>query len=179
MAAPSYIDEKQAQPGSKRGVMGDIERISISNRSSSSSAIAEDRATSQVSKRVSKLWAERIELSTTISPMHGTQGGRVGGNTFAELYSKYSKAPNAKTGDNNTNSSSSVWEPPVRPKWPLPDITFQVITGLRQRRSLKLTEYHILDIKQGTKICHVYLYTELRKFIALFSIDSHRTEKLY
>lgn len=161
------VQSEQHKSQSKGSGKVEIERISESSHSSSS-AIAADRASFQVSQRVSKLWAERIELNTAVSPPQGNNTPGVG-TTFSELYDRYKNVSNSNnfdpTDNNHESSGNNVWDSHVRPKWPLPDITFQVLSGLRQKRSLKLTEYHILDIKQGTKVCHVYLYTEVKKIL--------------
>lgn len=55
----------------------------------------------------------------------------------------------------------------VRPKWPewLADVAYDVIKtnryGKRQRRVLKLTEYHLLNIKNGQEITRCYNYGDV------------------
>ena len=57
--------------------------------------------------------------------------------------------------------------PVIRPKWPqyLPDAWYEVVKvgrlGRRQRRLLKLTEYHVLSIKGGNALSKIYLYLEV------------------
>jgi len=57
----------------------------------------------------------------------------------------------------------------VKPKWPhfLLDIWFDVIKwnnmGRKQRRLLKLTEYHVLNIKSGNEISKLYWYVDISR----------------
>ena len=57
--------------------------------------------------------------------------------------------------------------PAIRPKWPqyLPDAWYEVVKvgrlARRQRRLLKLTEYHVLSIKGGNALSKIYLYLEV------------------
>jgi len=71
----------------------------------------------------------------------------------------------ASSSDHSTQFSS----PKIRPKWPhfLVDVWFDVIKknrfGKTARRVIKLTEYHILNIKGGNAIAKVYLYMQIAK----------------
>lgn len=56
-----------------------------------------------------------------------------------------------------------------KPKWPdfLPSVTYHVIkrnwVGQRMHRIIRLTEYHLLNIKNGNLLSKVYLFNEFRR----------------
>lgn len=101
---------------------------------------------STFSSKLSSKWAKRLEEITL------TQGD-------VNLVNNSSPTPK-----NNNNLI-------IRPKWPdfLSAITYQVIkrnrVGHRMNRIIKLTEYHLLNIKNGDNLSKVYCFTDFRRIL--------------
>lgn len=106
------------------------------------------------SESVSQKWAERL---TQIDP---TQGSFKIAPTAADAQQSARRAPICP-------SKNEEILPKIQPRWPqyLSDTWYDVIKvsklGIRQRRQLKLTEYHILSIKGGKALSKIYLYMEV------------------
>ena len=95
--------------------------------------------------------ASRSRANSTLQVAQGGQGGQ-------------GQAP-AIVEEVDTSRNRGLAK--IKPKWPqfLIDIWFDVIKwnnfGRKQRRVLKLTEYHILNIKEGNKISKLYWYVDI------------------
>ena len=87
----------------------------------------------------------------------------------SRLGNMYNKDADTKVDSNNeTNAIHAVETRELKLKWPdfLPDVSYDVLKiSLFEHsiRTLKLTEYHILDIKDSNMICDVFLLTEIKR----------------
>ncbi len=118
----------------------DNEMVQTANHSVTSQANSNDNISSLVSSR----WASRL------------------GNM-------YNRDVDTKVeNDNESHVINTVGTRELKLKWPdfLPDVSYDVLKiSLFEHsiRTLKLTEYHILDIKESNKICDIFLLTEIKR----------------
>ena len=102
---------------------------------------------------VSLAWAERL---ANVIPVQGS-------------FQIQKSSPDGTNGIRRATASGPATQklPTIRPKWPhyLADVWYEVIKinkmGMRQRRQIKLTEFHILSIKGGNALSKIYLYMEV------------------
>ncbi len=137
-------DGRSSEVGSARAVL-EGSRGSTSSKDAASSTLKANMIADAIADNLSATWADRLGM------VDMTQGGISGANP---------------DGSESGLSSRMV---KVKPKWPqfLQDIWFDVIKwnnmGRKQRRLIKLTEYHILNIKTGNQISKLYCYVDLRR----------------
>ena len=67
----------------------------------------------------------------------------------------------------SVSQPSSLASQKIRPRWPhfLQEVWYDVVKwnnyGMQQRRIIKLTEYHVVNIKEGRKITKLYPYLDI------------------
>lgn len=102
--------------------------------------VEQSRAGNSVTSKLSSIWSDRLN---TVNP---TQGAIF----IAE-----------------SNDSNSMIK--IRPKWPdyLGDISFDIIKvnkyGQKMNRILKLTQYHVISIRNGTEVTKFFRYEDIRR----------------
>ncbi len=80
----------------------------------------------------------------------------------------YTRDNESKVENTTNDTIEKVPNRELKLKWPdfLPDVSYDVLkTSLFEQsvRTLKLTEYHILDIKESNRICDIFLLTEIKR----------------
>jgi hypothetical protein len=151
---------------------------STSTSGSASAKAPKAGASNGILQKLSSTWAKNMDK------VDMTQGGLGHISTTDGVISRSRSTSNANLhhNDSNVNSSSNSADEngkktdnsnshivTIKPKWPqfLIDVWFDVIKwnnyGRKQRRIIKLTEYHILNIKNGTTISKIYWYVDVAR----------------
>eukprot|EP01037_Dinobryon_pediforme_P025361 gene25361-27479_t len=108
---------------------------------------------STFSSTLSTIWAKRLNA---IDPTQGR----------LEIQKKMSISTSLSTSSDKDPQLNSPMK--IRPKWPdfLIDTSFDVIKvnkfGQKMRRTIKLTQHHVISIKNGSEITKFYAYSDIR-----------------
>jgi hypothetical protein len=121
-------------------------------------------------RRISKTWAAHIqEIDQNILQANGGLAIAPMPNGLPSMGRSSNRTIQQQNNNNSSsNNNKSLYQSKIRPKWPdyLLDVSFEVLKvnsiGKKLRRTMKLTEYHILNIKEeGNEVSKVHKYVEL------------------